>query len=326
MAEMQYGKIDGVDKDISRLCQGTMMLKQDEMEVGFKLLDAVFELGCNTFDSSTIYGGGQCERVLGKWIADRGIRDKVVILDKCAHHNPDRKRVTPYDIESDLHDSLARLGVDYIDIYAMHRDDPSVPVGPIVEIFNKFLKAGVIGAYGGSNWTHTRVAEANKYAEEHGLVAFACSSPNFSLAEMIESPWGDDCVSISGPQNEEARQWYAERNMPLFTWSSLARGFFAGNISRESLDNMKPVDRSSIKTYCYEVNFKRLDRVEELAKEKGVSVPQVAMSYVANYPGLNIFALIGTYNKEEFAQAIEASALKLTPEEMDWLDLRSDDR
>lgn len=319
---MPYGKIPGLDKPVSRLIQGAIMLDPNSPESGFALLDEVFDLGCNTFDTAHIYGGGSSERMLGDWIRTRGNRDQVAIITKGAHPNVDRARVTSYDIASDLHDSLARLQVDCIDIYLLHRDDPRVPAGEIVEILNEHRAAGRIRAFGGSNWTYERIAECNAYARAHGLEPFTASSPNFSLAEMVAEPWGG-CLSITGAENAEARRWYASENMPVLSWSSLARGFFAGNIRRDNLDSMKPADRGTIHAFLHESNFQRLDRAEKLARAKGVSVTQIALAYVANTP-LNLFALVGCYSGKEFQECRAAWNMALTAQEMDWLDLQSD--
>ena len=230
---MLYGHVPGIDKPVSRLVQGSVMVSTRDLEGSFRLLDAIFALGCNTFDTAHVYGQGDNERAMGRWVHERGIRDQVVIIGKGAHHNADRKRVTPFDITADLFDSLARFKFDDIDLYLLHRDDPSVPVGPIVEVLNEHLAAGRIRAFGGSNWSHQRIAAANEYAAAHGLTPFVASSPNFSLAEQYREPW-EGCISISGLQNEEARAWYAERRMPLFTWSSLAGGFFSGRLRRDN--------------------------------------------------------------------------------------------
>lgn len=322
---MEYGKVKGLNKKVSRIAQGTIMLNAAKAEEGFSLLDGVYALGCNTFDAAHIYGGGASERVLGQWLEKRDIRKEVVILSKGAHHNGDRKRVTPFDIASDLHDSLARLRTDHIDLYVLHRDDPEVPVGPIVEALNEHHAAGRIGAFGGSNWQPERIQEANEYAAAHSLEPFALSSPNFSLAEQVNEPWAG-CISISGPQSAAARAWYAQQQMPLFTWSSLARGFFSGRLTRQNFEELKPtLDSSCVHAYCYEQNFQRLDRAGELAREKGKSVPQVALAYVLQQP-LGIFALVGCETPEEFRVNTEALALKLTPAEMEWLDLRRERR
>lgn len=320
---MQYGYLPGIDKPISRLIQGTVMINSAEQEKSFVLLDEIFALGCTTFDTAHDYNRGDSERTLGRWVHERGVRDKVVIISKGAHHNEDRRRVTPFDITSDLHDSLARLKVDFIDLYLLHRDDPDVPVGPIVEVLNEHMAAGRIHTFGGSNWSHSRIQAANQYAADHGLVPFAASSPNFSLAEQFQEPWLN-CVSISGTQGEAARAWYRQHTMPLFTWSSLAGGFFSGRFSRDNLDSFDSyLDKLCVQSYCYEDNFKRLDRAVQLAQEKGVSLPQIALAYVLSQP-LNIFALVGCQSGAEFRANVEASEVRLSPEEMAWLDLRSD--
>jgi len=322
---MQYGYLPGIEKPISRLVQGTVMVNSRDLGRGFALLDEVFELGCTAFDTAHVYGSGDNERTVGRWVNERGIRDQVVIIGKGAHHNQDRKRVTPFDITADIHDSLARFKFDTIDLYLLHRDDPSVPVGPIVEVLNEYLATGRIRAFGGSNWSHERVQEANAYADAHGLTPFVASSPNFSLADQVKEPW-PDCVSISGPQGQVAREWYAAEQMALFTWSSLAGGFFSGRFTRHNLDSFETyLDRLCVESYCYEENFRRLDRVRVLAEEAGVTVPQIAMAYVVSQP-LNIFALVGCQNRDEFKANVEALKMRLTPEEIAWLELRSDNR
>ena len=139
---MEYGHIPGVNKPISRLVQGTLGVSPANLDEGYALLDAIYAEGCNAFDTAHVYHKGENERIVGRWIRERGIRDQLVLIAKGAHHNEDRSRVTPFDIEADLHDSFARFGFDYIDIFLLHRDDPRVPVGPIVEILNQYQAAG----------------------------------------------------------------------------------------------------------------------------------------------------------------------------------------
>jgi aryl-alcohol dehydrogenase-like predicted oxidoreductase len=206
----------------------------------------------------------------------------------------------------------------------LHRDDPGVPVGPIVEVLNEHLAAGRIHVFGGSNWTPERIQAANEYAAAHGLVPFAASSPNFSLAEQVREPW-PNCISISGPQGEAVRAWYGQNEMPLFTWSSLAGGFFSGRFTRDNLDSFETyLDKLCVESYCYEDNFKRLDRARQLAEEKGLTLPQVALAYVLSQP-LNIFALVGCQSGAEFKANMEASQVRLTPAEIEWLELKSEE-
>jgi aryl-alcohol dehydrogenase-like predicted oxidoreductase len=302
-----------------------MMLTADELDEKFALLDAALEVGINTFDSAHNYCGGNSERVLGQWMEARGNRDEVVILTKGAHHTADRKRVTTFDITGDLYDSLARLKTDYVDLYVLHRDDPDVPVGPIVEVLNEHHEAGRIGAFGGSNWTVERIVKANEYAEAHGLKSFGLSSPNYSLADQIEPPWAD-CVSISGKQGNDARAWYIDRQMPVFTWSSLAQGFFSGRFNRATFrDYEEELPGSCVSAYCYDENFERLERAFTLAEERELTVPQIALAYILSQP-LNLFALVAAWTGEEARSNIAALELNLTSDEAEWLDLRKESR
>jgi aryl-alcohol dehydrogenase-like predicted oxidoreductase len=301
------------------------MVGSKDKDTSFRLLDQVLELGCTTFDTAHVYGTGDNERTMGEWVRSRSIRDKVVIIGKGAHHNADRKRVTPWDITADIYDSLARFQFDHIDLYLLHRDDPAVPVGPIVETLNEHHKAGRIHAFGGSNWSVERIQEANAYAEAHGLTPFVASSPNFSLAEQYREPW-EGCISISGPQNASSRAWYEQNQMPLFTWSSLAGGFFSGRLRRDNLETFEEyLDKLAVHSYAGEENFRRLDRVQELADEKGMSIPQIATAYVMSQP-LNIFALVGCRTVEEFRANAAAAEQRLTPQECAYLDLRANTR
>ena len=320
---VQYGSIPGVTKPVSRIIHGTIMANSKDLEGSFALLDAVLESGVNTFDTAHVYGSGDNERTVGQWFNDRGVRDQIVILGKGSHHNSDRKRVTPFDISADIHDSLARFKTDKIDLYVLHRDDPSQPVGPIIEVLNEHKAAGRIDAFGGSNWSVERLIAANDYAEQHGLTPFVASSPNFSLADQVREPW-PDCVSISGPGREDDRAWYQANQMPLLTWSSMAGGFFSGRFKRDNLDSFDAYfDKVVVDSYCSEENFQRLDRAQQLADEKGLTVAQVAIAFVMSQP-LNIYALLAPRTPEEIRLNNEAAEIKLTQAEMDWLDLKAE--
>jgi aryl-alcohol dehydrogenase-like predicted oxidoreductase len=314
---MRYGKVAGIEKPISRLVQGALMITPNNQEWGFDLLDSIRALGCTTFDTARVYGGGENERVVGRWVNSRGIRDQVVIIGKGAHPNKEKaRRVTPEDIATDVKTSLEAFEFDYIDLYLLHRDDPEVPVGPIIEMLNEQLRAGRIHAFGGSNWSHERLQEANAYAEAHGLVPFVCSSPNFSLAEQQQAPWAG-CISISN--DTAAKAWYQANQMPIFAWSSLGGGFFSGRFRRDNLSTFTDYfDTLCASTYGIEANFQRLDRVEQIGAETGLSIAQVAMAYVMNQP-LNIFALVGCNSVEEFQQNLDALAVTLPSEQVAWL-------
>ncbi len=302
--------VAGVRLPLSCLALGSTLFAKSSEEQAFEMLDLFVARGGNTFDTAHIYSGGASERALGRWIAARGNRDQVVVIDKGCHPvGGSGPRVTPEDIHSDIADSLERLQTSYIDLYLLHRDNEDVPVGPLVEALNDEHKQGRIHAFGGSNWSHLRVAEANAYAGEHGLIGFAASSPNLSLARPKEPMWSG-CVSLS----EEARDWHTRTQLPVVSWSSQAGGFFTGRYSREETSNA-----DMVRVYYSEENFQRLERSRQLADQKGVAALQIALAWVLNQP-FPVVALIGSQTPAELESSLAASGIRLTPEEQAFLE------
>ena len=335
---MKYAKIAGLEKDLSKLVFGTATPKlfaavapnatEEDKETAFRLLDDVFKSGINTFDCAAHDG----EDILGQWMASRSIREQCAVITKCAHPNNWRHRVTDFDILSDAHDSLKKLRTDYIDIYMLHRDNEEVPVGEIVEVLNRLQREGKVKVFGASNWTHERIEAANQYAKEHNLSPFTVSSPNFGLAEQVTDPWlcdahfGNGCVTISGPENAGARKWYADNKIPVFAYSSLARGFFSGAFASGDRQKAKEIlDGPGVIGYYCDTNFERLRRCEILAKEKAFTVPQIAMAWIYNQD-FEVFALSSPVTLEQVSANIAAMDIKLTEQEVKWLNLETEAR
>jgi aryl-alcohol dehydrogenase-like predicted oxidoreductase len=319
---MKFGQVAGIDKPISRVVMGTMIITAREMDRSRALLDAALAEGYNTLDGAHIYAGGESERAIGQWMQERKCREQVVVITKGCHPNGDRARVTPFDLAADLHDSLARLKTGYIDLYMLHRDNPAVPVGEIIDALNEQQRAGRIRAFAGSNWSHERLAEANAFAQRRGVTGFAAGSPNYSLAVAFDAAWAG-CASVRGPGAAGAEEWYRTTQTPLFAWSSLARGLFSGRTDRANAETT--LDAGGRRAFAHEENFRRLDRATLLAKEKGCSVTQIALAWIMTGP-LNVFALTGAASREECRANTAALEIPLTPRERDWLDLRAEER
>ena len=303
---MLYGTVAGIDKKISRLVMGVD--NEHSMPHAAAMFDDWFERGGNCFDTAYIYGGGACERSLGWWVKNRGVRNQVVIIDKGAH----TPLCDPRSLTEQLHQSLERLQTDYLDLYIMHRDNPAIPVGEFVDVLNEHVKAGRIKVFGGSNWSLTRVDQANAYAKAHGLQGFGLVSNNFSLATLQEPMWAG-CIHSS---DAASRKWFTERQMPLFPWSSQGRGFFVDG--RAALD--KKDDAELVRCWYSEGNFKRLERARELAQKRGCLAINIALAYVLCQP-FPTFPLIGPRAIWETRTSLKALDIQLSPQELAWLSL-----
>lgn len=316
---MEYKTIADVSKPVSRIVFGTAISAMIRGENAHKLLDAVYAAGINTFDTARAYG--MAEKSLGSWIAAKGLRDKVVILSKGAHplegsHEP---RVTPQAIREDVEKSLMMLQTDFIDIYLLHRDDPKVPAGSLVETLNELREKGKIGIFGGSNWSYQRIDEANEYAYSHDMFGFEASSPALSLAEQKEDPFGGGCVDISGKAHETERNWYLDKGIEVFAYACLGHGFLSGKFrSGEEKKARKTLDEFGRKGYCYPENFERLRRAEVLAARKRASVPQIALAWVLQQP-IAPMVICSSSVPKRMNSNLQAFDIELTEEEIRWL-------
>lgn len=311
--QMTYGRIDGLDKPISRLVMGVDNQKQmPQMGV---MADDFFSRGGNAFDTAYIYGSGWktspgCERLLGRWVKSRGVRDQVVIIAKGAH--------TPYcnpeDLTRQLLISLDRLEMDYVDLYLLHRDNPQIPAGEFIDVLNEHQRAGRIRLFGGSNWSIDRIEAANTYARDKGVMGMRVLSNQFSLARMVEPVW-EGCIGANDPRS---RAWLERTKMPLFCWSSTARGFFTDLSGPD-----KKEDASLVRTWYSEDNFRRKERVHELARKMNVDPVALALAYVLHQP-FPVFPLIGPRTLDETRSSLAALEIHLTQQQMRRLDLEPD--
>lgn len=305
-APIPTARVPGLDKPVSRLVMGVD--NQTWLPHAAVMFDDYFEHGGNVFDTAWIYGMGACEKPLGQWVKNRGVREHVVIIEKGAH----TPWCNPADLTTHFLQSLGWLDMDYVDLYMMHRDNPDVPVGEFIDVLNEHKRAGRMRAFGVSNWTPERVDAANAYAASKGLDGIVAVSNNFSLARMVEPPW-PGCLSASDPAS---RAWFAKTQLPLFAWSSQARGFFV----RAHPDDR--ADAELVRCWYADDNFQRLERARELAAKKGVEPINIALAYVLHQP-FPTFPLIGPRTLAEFTSSLKALKVTLTPEEVRWLNLEA---
>jgi aryl-alcohol dehydrogenase-like predicted oxidoreductase len=291
-------RVEPLELPLSRLALGTLGFSLRTRDRDYALFDAWLEAGGTVIDTAHVYEDGDAERVLGRWLADRpGARERIVLVTKGAHPDGERRRVTPADIAADLRDSMERLGGP-VDLYLLHRDDPDVAVGEIVDALDAHRRAGEIRAFGVSNWTLPRIDEANAYAAERGIAGIACNSPHLSLAVQNEPPWAG-CLSAT---DAASRAWHERTGMPLLAWSAQAGGWFAGAAS--------PV-------YDNAGNRERRARAAQLGDANAV-----ALAWVLAQPFPTV-AVVGPHSVEHLHASLEALDVELSGDEVRWLNLEA---
>jgi aryl-alcohol dehydrogenase-like predicted oxidoreductase len=317
--------LPGMRIEPSRICLGsagigTHISKDDS----FAVMDAFFEAGGNFIDTAHIYaawvdgGWGASERTIGEWIRSRGNRDRVVVGTKGAHSpwgSEDKSgRCSREDLEQHLNESLERLATDYVDLYWLHLDEPSRPVGEIIESLADLQHSGRILSYGASNWMTDRIEAANAYAKEKGLPPFVASQPWFSLGAAAGGPSSDDPTADSA---DPLRQWHIKTRLPMIPYASQANGYFgAGNVAWAKSGFAGSPERAE--SFDSPANRQRLLRAIDLAGRKNLTANQIALAYLLSQP-FAVYPIIGTGNPDHAREALSAASLLLTEEECSYL-------
>ncbi len=295
---------------VSKFALGTIpwgtKLRGDDLD---RLYDTFRAAGGNVFDSAHVYafwlpgGSGASERALGEIVRRRGDRANVILATKGGHHHvngyhrPDRYLAADV-IARDVAESLERLGVESIDLYFLHRDDPRVPVGEIVDALSEHVSAGRLRNLGVSNWTTDRIAAANDYATRRGRAGFVAHQAKFSLA--VPNPSKDKTIPPFGPREME---WHAAENVPVYAYSPTANGFFAtGGVKGAGGWNNATTDA-------------RLREASRIAGELGVTPNQVALAWLLHQP-VRVIPILGTGNVQHLTDALAAAQVRLAPEDV----------
>jgi aryl-alcohol dehydrogenase-like predicted oxidoreductase len=325
---MQYLNVKGFAKPVSRLIFGTAWFTLDDEECAHEMMDLYVSRGGNFIDTGRYYGKGngiaKSEEILFRWLKKSGIREEIFIADKACNPFIDRNgvmhderwRVSKEFMEEDLNYSLDHVGVDYFDLYMLHRDDPRIPVSELMDTLEMFRRNGLVKTYGVSNWQQSRVQEAMEYCRLMGYYGLSVNSPSYSLAHVKVPRWpgivyADDHYAL----------WHKDKDISLFAWGAQASGFFA------EIPLFNPITASIDvrEAYLHEINFERLKRAKELAEEKNVSPTNIALAYVMNQ-GLPVAAIIGPKNLDELDSSLNALEIILSPSDIEYLSLRSNKR
>jgi len=311
-------RLPGIPAVPSRIVLGSVFFGSDvSKEDSFAVMDAFFEAGGNFFDTAHVYaawleyGVGASERTVGEWIRTRGNRDRIVLATKGAHSPiaaPVKVgRCSRADLEQDLGESLERLGLDCVDLYWLHFDEPTRPVGEIIESLAAIQQSGRLRSYGASNWTTARIQEADEYAKAHGLSPFVASQPWFSLGAVAGGPKADGPTAES---DDPLRQWHLATGQPMIPYSSQANGYFgAENVAWAKGGFAGDPPRAG--SFDSPANRRRLLRCIALAERKGCTANQIALAYLLRQP-FPVFPIIGTSKPAHAREAMGAVGVTLS--------------
>ena len=295
---MKYTKVYGTDLNASKLVLGTDVFGTTySCEDSFRLMDAFVDGGGNVLDTASCYAdwnGGEksaSEKTIGKWLCERKNRDKMIISTKGGHPDCAKMRIprlSREDIDCDIENSLINLKTDYIDIYWLHRDDETRPVSEIMETLHRHVKSGKARYLGASNWRYERISEANEYAAKNGLTPFIASQIQYSPARLNEGTLINNMLGMSYGDSEY--QKYASDKLSLFSYTSVARGFFslvAGGMTDKISDSTR-------NEYLNDHNLFLAQKINKLAQEKNTNISAIVLSLLTSDTNLSVFAQVGT--------------------------------
>lgn len=311
--------LNNTDLLVSSLCYGTNMmgtaLDQDRSSA---LLDRFVALGGNFIDTARSYGdwipdapAGASERAIGVWLKSQD-RSKIVIATKGGQMDYRagdwRNRANPVDVAKDLNESLEHLGVDQIDLYWLHADNPAVPVGELIDSLITHQQAGRIRYFGASNWSADRVLEAQAYAKSVGHQGFAAVQPFWGLGKP-----NPEAAAAQGYvlYYEDGMAAAHEAGLTMVPYCGQSRGYFtkvdAGGEAALS-DDLKAF-------YANSTNGARLRAVQAVARKYGVSINEVVLAYLTNQR-LQTIPIIGASRPEQLSESAKAADLKLNADDL----------
>jgi aryl-alcohol dehydrogenase-like predicted oxidoreductase len=310
---MEYARLGNSGLKVSRICLGTMTYGDPAWRpwilseaAGRPFIKRALEHGINFFDTADMYSLGKSEEVLGRALKDFTPRDKVVVATKVYYPmspDPNDAGLSRKHLMSSIDGSLRRLGMDYVDLYQIHRWDANTPIEETLRALDDIVRSGKVRYIGASSMMSWQFAKALHVAERHGWTRFVSMQNHYNLAYREEE--------------REMMPLCREEGIGVLPWSPLARGFLAGNRKRGSERTVTARDKSD--AFAHDLYFTNADydvaeRVVEIAAAKRVPPAQVALAWLLRQPGLTA-PIVGASKMEQLDQAVAALEVRLTEEE-----------
>ncbi|WP_433507765.1 aldo/keto reductase [Pseudonocardia halophobica] len=311
---MQYVKLGSTGLDVSRICLGAMSfgepgrgrhdwtLGEDDAR---PIILRAFEAGVNFVDTANVYSAGGSEEILGKVLAEYGHRDEIVLATKVngrMRPGPNGQGLSRKAILSELDASLRRLGVDYVDLYQIHRWDPHTPIEVTMEALHDVVKAGKALHIGASSMWAWQFAKAQHTAERHGWTPFATMQNHYNLLYREEE--------------REMLPLCADQGVGVIPWSPLARGRLTrtwdATTARTETDEFG-------RTLYRDEDREIVDRVLELAERRGLLPAQIGLAWLLSKPTVTA-PIVGATKRQHLEDALSAVDVTLSAEEVAFLE------
>lgn len=314
---MQYVNLGTTGLKVSRICLGMMTYGTPQWRewvldeaASRPFIQKALEAGINFFDTANIYSIGVSEEVTGRALRDFARRDEVVVATKVYFHMGDKANqggLSRKHIMDSIDASLRRLGMEYVDLYQIHRWDHETPIEETMEALHDVVKAGKARYIGASSMWAWQFAKAQYIAERNGWTRFVSMQNHYNL--------------IYREEEREMIPFCQSEGVGIIPWSPLARGFLAGNRTREKGgDTVRSTTDPMAHDYYYgETDFTIVERVQALAARYEVRPAQIALAWMLHKPGITS-PIIGASKMTHLDDALAAVEIKLTSDDMAYLE------
>ncbi len=285
----------------------------------FALLDGLLDAGLNAIDTADVYSrwvpghtGGESETLIGKWLASRGVRDRVVIATKVGMDLGDGKSgLSNRWITEAVENSLRRLQTDYIDLYQAHTDDAETPLEETLSAFAHLIKQGKVRAIGASNYSAERLQEALDTSQRLGLPRYESLQPHYNLMER--AIYEDALEAVCATQG-----------LGVICYFALASGFLSGKYRTES-DLSKSSRGGSVAKYLSERGLRVLAALDAAAEKHHATPTRVALAWLIARPSITA-PIASATSVDQLRDLVAAATLQLDGETIRLIDEASDEK
>jgi aryl-alcohol dehydrogenase-like predicted oxidoreductase len=310
---VKYTKLGTTGLEVSRVCLGAMSYGEPDrgdhiwtlpLDQARPLITAALAAGINFFDTANGYSNGTSEEILGTVLRETASRDDVVIATKV--HNRMRPGANGAGLSrkailSEIDNSLRRLGVDYVDLYQIHRWDPTTPIEETLEALNDVVRAGKARYVGASSMQSWQFCKALYVSKANGWARFVSMQDHYNL--------------LNRDEEREMFPLCADQGIGVIPWSPLARG----RLTRPWGETTLRTENDALGKRLYpEVDKKIVDRVGEIAEQRGLTRAQVALAWVLRNPVVSS-PIIGATKPHHLTDAVAAVDVELTSDDVQGL-------